>query len=295
MCKLCTDHGRGETWYLNVENYLFRKVFPTLEGQEAAKAKMAGTFADTEWRYAEKEFVRNPTYLRQRASSGAGGQLVTMEEALRILALAEEATRREDSLVVVGHCPCKQVYRGARDYTCIGFGMPVTMAMEIAYGRLPKEGLTEFGGAEWRTLRHGIRKGAKVPLTLDEAKGLLAEWERRGLWHLVVGRGRLPLIEAICNCERPYCTWWRYRDALGINDYCLKGHYIARIVPERCSNCGACQEQCQWGCIHTSVWAQSTSIDLTKCFGCGICRAVCPHDAIEMAPRASVPTARDLW
>jgi len=43
------------------------------------------------------------------------------------------------------------------------------------------------------------------------------------------------------------------------------------------------------------VWAQSTHIDPTKCFGCGICRAVCPHDAIEMVPRESVPIARNLW
>jgi len=295
MCHVCIDHGRGEAWYLNFENYLFHKIFPTPEAQEDAKRKMVATFADTEWRYAEKEYVRNPDYLNARASSGTAGQVVTREEALRILELAEEATKREDSLVVVGHCPCKQVYRGARDYTCIGFGMPVSMAMEIAYGRLPREGLTEFGGAEWRELRQQIRKGAKVPLTLAEARELLTEWEKRGLWHLVVGRGRLPLIEAICSCERPYCTWWRYRDVYGIRDYCLKGHYLARIQPERCTNCGACQEQCQWGSIHTSVWAQSTHIDPTKCFGCGICRAVCPHDAIEMVPRESVPIARNLW
>ncbi|MBI2305574.1 MAG: 4Fe-4S binding protein [Chloroflexi bacterium] len=295
MCHLCTEHGRNEKWYLNFENFLFDKIFATPEAQETAKEKMIATFAETEWRYTDTQYVRNPDYLNARAHSGFGAQIATYEEAMQILELANEATRREDSMMVVGHCPCTLVYRGTRDYVCIGFGMPVSMSMKIGYGRLPKEGLTEFGGAEWRELRRQLRRDAKVPLKLEEARTLLKEWERKGLWHLVMGRGRLPLIEAICNCERPYCTYWRYRDVYGIKDYCLKSHYLARIDPEHCTNCGACVEQCQFGAVHTSLIADLTSIDPTKCFGCGICRAVCRRDAISMVSRESVPAARNLW
>lgn len=295
MCKLCAEHGRGELWYLNYENYLFHKIFPTPEEQEEAKRKMVATFADTEWRYTEKEYIRNIQYLEARASSGFGAQVVTKEEVLRILELAEEAARREDTMVVLGHCPCTLVYRGTRDYVCIGFGMPVAMSMEIAYGRLPREGLTEFGGAHWRELRRELRKGAKVPLTLADAKELLEEWERKGLWHLVMGRGRLPLIEAICNCERPYCTYWRNREISGVKEYCLKGHFIARIIPEKCNNCEYCVRMCQFGAVHTSRWAKQTYIDPTKCFGCGLCRVGCRPGAIELVPRSQVPVARNLW
>jgi len=95
------------------------------------------TFAEAEWRYTEPEYIRNVEYLRNRAASGFGSQIITKEEMLRLLRLAEEATKREDSLLVVGHCPCRLVYDGVRDYCCVGFGMPVSLSVEIAYGRLP--------------------------------------------------------------------------------------------------------------------------------------------------------------
>jgi NAD-dependent dihydropyrimidine dehydrogenase PreA subunit len=295
MCHWCTEHGRGQIWYDKFENYLFKKIFPSPREQEEAKQKMVATFTDTEWRYSEPEYIRNVKFLKERVSHGFAAQIITKEEMIKVLQLAEEATKREDSMVVVGHCPCNLVYRGTREYCCIGFGMPVSMSMEIGYGRLPREGLTEFGGAEWRELRNELRKGAKVPLHLDEAKGLIEEWEKRGRWHLIVGRGRMPLIEAICNCERPYCTYWRNRQVSGVKEYCLKGHFVARINPDKCTACGACTEQCQFGAIHTSVWEDITNIDVTMCFGCGICRQACKHDAIEMVPRERIPIARNLW
>jgi len=295
MCHHCVEHGRGKEWYLNFENYLFDKIFQTPEEQEEAKRKMIGSFVDAEWRYTDPEVIRNRQFLESRASTGFGAQIITKEEVLQVLALAEEATKREDSMIVLGHCPCTLVSRGTRDYCCIGFGMPVTMSMEVGYGRLPREGLTEFGGAEWAEVRRQVRKGVKVPLSLDEAKDLLEEWERKGLWHLLMGRGRMPLIEAICNCERPYCAYWRNREITGVKEFCLKGHYVARIDPEKCNNCEQCVRMCQFGAVHTSRWAKATFIDPTRCFGCGLCRAVCRPEAIAMVPRHQIPVARDMW
>ena len=295
MCHVCAQHGRGQTWYLNFENYLFKKVFPTPEEQEAVKKKMIATFAESEWRYGDRAYIRNPDYLRSRTAGGLAAQVVTYEESMKILELAAEAVKREDSIIAVGHCPCVQVYRGERRYCCVGFGMPVSLSMEVGYGRLPREGLTEFGGAEWRDLRQQIRKGAKVPLTLADAKELFREWEKKGLWHLAVGRGRLPLVEAICNCERRYCSYWRNRFQSGVPDFCIKGHYIARIKPEACSSCGDCVPMCQFNAIHNSVLASTTAVDATQCFGCGLCRAACRYDAIEMVPREQIPVARNLW
>ncbi|MFH1032660.1 MAG: 4Fe-4S binding protein [Chloroflexota bacterium] len=295
MCHWCADHGRGQTWYDNLENYLFNKIFMTPEQREEVKKKMVATFADTEWRYSEPEFIRNVNFLKERASHGFAAQIITKEEMIKVLELAEEAAKREDSMVVLGHCPCNLVYHGTREYCCIGFGMPVAMSMEIGYGRLPREGLTEFGGAEWRELRSELRKGAKVPLQLNDAKQLIEEWEKKGRWHLIMGRGRMPLIEAICNCEKPYCTYWRNRLVSGVKEYCLKGHFVARINTKKCTTCGACMKQCQFGAIHTSIWEDITNIDPTQCFGCGICRAVCKNDAIDMVPKTQIPIARNLW
>lgn len=296
MCHWCTEHGdRDEKWYTTYENFLFNKMFPTHEEQEEAKKKIVATFADTEWRYTQPQYIRNKEYLVSRTKSGFGSQIITKEEMKRIFDLAFKAVEREDSLVVVGHCPCRLVYDGTRDYCCVGFGMPVTMSMEVAYGRLPREGLTEFGGAEWRELRRELRQGAKIPLKQEEVDDLLDDWERRGLWHLIMSRGRLPLIEAICNCERRYCTYWRNREQSGVMEYCLKGHYVARIDPLECTQCGACVETCQFGALSYSRIADSVDIDVIKCFGCGLCRSVCSPEAISMVPREEIPAARYLW
>ena len=296
MCQGCTPQaGRSERWYLNYENYLFNKVFPTLEEQEEAKNKIKASFIETEWRYSQPQYIRNKEFLVNRASMGFGSQIITREEMKRILDIAFKATEHEDSMVVVGHCPCRVVYDGVRDYCCVGFGMPVTMSMELAYGRLPKEGLTEFGGAEWRELRRELRKGAKVPLKREEVDDIIDDWERRGLWHIVMSRGRMPLIEAICNCESRYCAYWRNRVNSGVKEYVIKGHYVARIDPFACTQCGACTQMCDFGAISYSRIAETVDIDVTKCFGCGLCIAVCPPNAISLVAREEIPAARNLW
>ena len=296
MCHWCNQHGdRDHKWYEKVENYMFSKVFPDEADQEKQKDAMKATFVETEWRYSEPEFIRNKEFLEDRAHSGFGSQIITKEEMLKVIGLANEATKREDSIMVVGHCPCRLVMEGVRDYVCIGFGMPVTMSMEVGYGRLPKEGLTEYGGMEWKQLRSDLRKGVKVPLKMEEAEGLIDEWEKRGLWHIVMSRGRLPLIEAICNCEKRYCTYWENRFRSGVPEYVLKGHFVGIVDPDLCVRCGECWDKCQFGAIHYSRTSDNVDIDPTLCMGCGICRVNCKTGAIKMVPREELPIAKDLW
>ena len=77
MCTWCNQHGdRGQKWYETFDNYLFKKVFPDEAAQQNAKQKIAGTFASTEWRYSDPEFIRNQQFLQERASSGFGSQIV---------------------------------------------------------------------------------------------------------------------------------------------------------------------------------------------------------------------------
>jgi Pyruvate/2-oxoacid:ferredoxin oxidoreductase delta subunit len=296
MCNWCHEHGdRDQKWYDKFENYIFEKVFPDEAAQEKAKDEIKATFSQTEWRYSDPEFIRNKKFLMDRAEAGFGSQIITKEEMLKVIRLADEATKREDSIMVVGHCPCRLVYEGVRDYVCIGFGIPVTMSMEVGYGRLPKEGLTEFGGAEWVDLRRDLRKGVKVPFRYEEAEEMIDEWEKRGLWHIVMSRGRLPLIEAICNCERRYCTYWMNRFRSGVPEYVLKGHFVARVDPKTCVSCGECWDKCQFGAIHYSATSDNVDIDPTLCMGCGLCANVCPNEAIDMVPRAESPIAKNLW
>ena len=96
MCHWCTEHaGRGERWYTTYENFLFNKIFPTAEEQEEAKKKIVATFADTEWRYSQPQYIRNKEFLINRTQSGFGSQIITREETKRILTLLEAQTYRQ--------------------------------------------------------------------------------------------------------------------------------------------------------------------------------------------------------
>jgi len=51
---------------------------------------------------------------------------------------------------------------------------------------------------------------------------------------------------------------------------------VACIDPDRCNECGLCQELCRFGAI------RDFRVDGVSCEGCGLCRHVCPTEAITM-------------
>ncbi len=51
---------------------------------------------------------------------------------------------------------------------------------------------------------------------------------------------------------------------------------VAVIDPEKCTECGLCQELCHFGAI------KDFQVDPLSCEGCGFCYRVCPVDAITM-------------
>lgn len=52
-----------------------------------------------------------------------------------------------------------------------------------------------------------------------------------------------------------------------------------REVLEKCNSCGLCVKS--FGCPAISVGAERVQIDPTLCWGCGVCQAICPFDAIR--------------
>ena len=124
MCTFCTDHGMDDKWYFNFENFLFNKVFPTPEDKEAARAHYIHTLGDTD-RYGDPEYDHDLEYAIKKHKT-APGQVITQEEAIRILDLAGEATKREDTIVTLARCNCLLSFRGKIDYRCIVFGVPVS-------------------------------------------------------------------------------------------------------------------------------------------------------------------------
>lgn len=54
----------------------------------------------------------------------------------------------------------------------------------------------------------------------------------------------------------------------------------------RCVSCLRCWVQCPDDSISTDENARVTGIDLFYCKGCGICKALCPVNAIELKPES---------
>ena len=288
MCTFCHEHGRGDKWYYNLENFLFKKVFPTPEEQEIVKKRRIEEMAEIEWRERHPNVVKDTKYQLDRSKTYRA-QVLTLDEVFKVLSVAEEAVKREDSFIMAGRCACALQSKAKFEYRCIFFGAPILWSASVGYGRYPQTGLTEFGGADWRELKREVRKGLKAPLKIEEAKELFIEWDKKGLVHDVVCRGLFPLIDGFCNCERPICGRMRNRETHQAIDQLRKGHFVARVNPEKCTSCGTCMDRCQFGAIYVSKWSEATSIESLKCFGCGLCATGCPNDAIQMVERDHVP------
>jgi MinD superfamily P-loop ATPase len=69
----------------------------------------------------------------------------------------------------------------------------------------------------------------------------------------------------------------------------FSGGSRARIIPERCTGCGKCEELCRFDAVSRDGRGdaradQSRRIDAIACEGCGVCAHFCPADAIEFGP-----------
>jgi MinD superfamily P-loop ATPase len=61
------------------------------------------------------------------------------------------------------------------------------------------------------------------------------------------------------------------------------GGLLAKIDPDKCTNCGVCKEICRFEAI--SAIGDQHIINPLNCEGCGYCPRICPEDAIAMENR----------
>ena len=59
---------------------------------------------------------------------------------------------------------------------------------------------------------------------------------------------------------------------------------IPKINDNRCTRCGICAQECQFGAI--AIGAKSSIVFPNMCHGCGLCKMVCPEEAITEIPRS---------
>jgi MinD superfamily P-loop ATPase len=60
------------------------------------------------------------------------------------------------------------------------------------------------------------------------------------------------------------------------------GSKLAVIEKAKCIKCSLCRENCNFGAITSDL-----NVNAISCEGCGVCKVVCPVDAITLVPRVS--------
>jgi len=289
MCEFCTEHGEGKKWYLQMKNYADELLYEELS---SAQKDTVGATTRFEWHTRFWESFVMPAIggvskIHEEAQDALPatapspvqpsedeivahrkvehfGQVLPIEDVERVIDRVDSITRMP--------CGCRFITTGKVDKRyCFGFGMD-------------KRGiLGQFPDAA----------SSLEVLDKAEAKRIFREYDEEGLMHSI-WTGVTPYVIGICNCDRDCGAYKGYIEMRGAPGF-FRAEYICQIDWDLCTGCKSCMSQCQFGAQFYSSALAKVYIDPTRCFGCGVCRAACPNNAIALLPRHECPEAANVW
>jgi Pyruvate/2-oxoacid:ferredoxin oxidoreductase delta subunit len=90
-----------------------------------------------------------------------------------------------------------------------------------------------------------------------------------------------PHVYGICNCCTCCCVPYRLRKVYGIGQTFVNGYKLPQVNKIKCVDCKKCAEICPEKVMLAGFGVKETA----NCLGCGLCKASCPNDAVEMVKR----------
>ncbi len=289
MCEFCTKHGEGKKWYLQMKNYaeeLLHEelsstqkgivkattrlewnnrfwesfVMPAMGGVSKVRGELQGTLPSTE--PAEAEPFAAETVEDWKFEHF--GQVLPIEDVEKVIDMVDSITRMP--------CGCRFISIGKTDKRyCFGLGVD-----------------------KWGVLgKYPDTASSLEVLDREETKRIFRKYDEEGLMH-TIWTGVTPYVVGICNCDRDCGAYRGYIEKRGVPHF-FRAEYICQVDWDLCTGCKSCMNQCQFGAQFYSSALSKVYIAPARCFGCGVCRAACPTEAITLVPREKVPEAANLW
>ncbi len=286
MCEFCTVHGEGRKWYLQMKNYAEVLLHEELS---ASQKQIVDAATRLEWanRFWESFMIPAITgesgELKEPETAGPSvepptppaditlerkvehfGQVLPIEEVEKVIDMVDSITRMP--------CGCRFITTGKTDQRyCFGLGID-----------------------KWGVLgKYPEAASSLEVLEKEEAKRILHEYDEEGLMHSI-WTGVTPYVVGICNCDYD-CGAYRGYIQQGGAPHFFRAEYLCQVDWDLCTGCKSCMSQCQFGAQYYSSALARVYIDPSRCFGCGVCRAACPNEAISLLPREEVPKAAEVW
>jgi len=290
MCEFCTEHGEGKKWYLQMKNYADDLLHEELS---ADRKKIVEANTRLEWNNRFWETFIMPAFsavpkiedeteepgspdeqtpppqlsneeIVARRKVGHFGQVIPMEDVERVVDMVNSITRIP--------CGCRYLTTGKEDQRyCFGLGVDRLGVL----GKFPDA------------------TSSLEVLEKDEVKAIIRKFDDEGLMHSI-WTGVTPYVIGICNCDRDCGAYKYYIEKSGLQTF-FRAEYLCQVDWDYCDGCKSCISQCQFGAMFYSSGLGKVYIDPARCFGCGVCRAPCAQDAINLLAREDIPEAAGLW
>ena len=276
MCEFCTEHGEGKKWYLQMKNYAEELLYEELSARQKS---IAGTTTRLEWtnRFWETfvlPAITGVSPAQETASSAPQGpEDRTVEHFGQVLPIedVEQVIDRVDSITRMP-CGCRFSSTGLADRRyCFGLGIDKWGIL----GRFPDAA------------------SSLEVLDKEEARRIFRQFDQEGLFHSI-WTGVTPYVVGMCNCDRDCGAYRGYLVSAGSQSF-FRAEYVGTVDWDLCTGCKSCISQCQFGSLLYSSALAKVCIEPTRCFGCGLCRAACPTEAIALVPRQEHPAAASIW